>query len=699
MAEKQAQSAESFDAKLDFLPYGFQYHRAPTPLPEEWEGDLERIAAKGYTHVQFRPQWRWHERTRGVRKWDDLDRLFELARRNKLRVVLKPMLETAPDWAFSELGGSRIGFHGVPISPFAHGAYYVGGWWPCFDNPGVVAAAADFVKELTGRYKEHPALWLYDAWNEPVSRPIGQCVCVHSKASYREWLRRSYGTIESLNGSYGKAWSSFESIEPPTSGADYVEMLLWRKWAGFAVAEQVRFVAEAIKETDSKAHVMVHVGASLISQDPVCSTSDDFQNRAAGVDRYGTSFWVPLHPKSPLEHAAPELQSSWLRRVDPSYWCHEFYPNHGNWCVPPEKRTLRRLIWSAIAGGAAGFTFWQYRSERVGCETNGYGLVNIDGSQTERGEVADSIAAALKGNSKGLAAAKRARPEVALLYSHDSDMISRIQKLPSGIDSLEHERGTCEYPYKKAVSAAHGLYHFLGLDPSWAVPGDSLEGVKLLHVAGAEMIDAKTAEWLKGFVRKGGKLVVELPFACRDERSWVSPKIPANGLEELLGFVEKERVVAAKDESFAVEGVELPAGSWRIELEATGGGEVIGRWSDGRPAAVRNSYGEGTALSLGGSVSLGFSNFWDAPAFKAMSKILESLGMELPGWSGSGLAVCKREGETEDYHFVFNYSEKPLSAKLPLEGAVEIDAEGAALSKGTLKIEAGGVWIGRTPKR
>jgi len=149
--------------QLPFFPYGVQYHRAPTPLPEEWAGDLAEIAKVGYTHVQFRPQWRQHERLREKCAWGELDRLFDLAHEHDLRVILKPMLETAPDWVYDDLEGSRIGFHGVPISPHANAAYYVGGWLPCFDNPQVMAAASCFVVELAKRYREHPALWMYDA--------------------------------------------------------------------------------------------------------------------------------------------------------------------------------------------------------------------------------------------------------------------------------------------------------------------------------------------------------------------------------------------------------------------------------------------------------------------------------------------------------------------------------------------------------
>ena len=179
----------------DFFPYGAQYHRAPTPLPSEWDGDMEEIKKQGYTHIQFRPQWRWHERIRGEFVWDDLDSLFGLAEKHSLRVILKPMLETAPDWVFSELDGKRIGFHGTPLEPIANGAFYVGGWWPCFDNPDVINAACDFIKALVTRYKNHPALWIYNAWNEPRSRPLGQCTCHHSLNSYRNWLKKRFKTI------------------------------------------------------------------------------------------------------------------------------------------------------------------------------------------------------------------------------------------------------------------------------------------------------------------------------------------------------------------------------------------------------------------------------------------------------------------------------------------------------------------------
>ena len=72
----------------EFFPFGTQYHRAPTPLESEWATDMAEIAARGYTHIQVRPQWRCHERIRGEYDFSELLRLHDEAQRNNLRVIV-----------------------------------------------------------------------------------------------------------------------------------------------------------------------------------------------------------------------------------------------------------------------------------------------------------------------------------------------------------------------------------------------------------------------------------------------------------------------------------------------------------------------------------------------------------------------------------------------------------------------------------
>ena len=199
--------------RIDHIGYGTQYYRAPTPLPEEWDHDLGAMGrVAGINLVQIRVQWRWNEPVEGRYRFDDVDSLFDLAEKHGRRVVFKFMMETAPDYIYARYGGMRRDMHGAPIPPGAHGAYYVGGWWPCFDNPAVVRKAEDFVRVFVRRYRTRKPLVFWNVWNEPRSRPIGECGCGHSIRRYREWLRREFGTVDALNAKFGKRWASFDTV-------------------------------------------------------------------------------------------------------------------------------------------------------------------------------------------------------------------------------------------------------------------------------------------------------------------------------------------------------------------------------------------------------------------------------------------------------------------------------------------------------
>jgi beta-galactosidase GanA len=659
-----------FDTSIDFFPYGTQYHRAPTPLPDEWEGDLAEIARIGYTHVQFRPQWIWHERIRGHYTWDDLDRLFDLAHQNGLRVVLKPMIECAPDWVYEDLGGARIGFHGHPLGPNGHGAFYAGGWLPCFDNPDVIKAGCEFVKALVSRYKSHPALWFYDSWNEPRSKPAGQCRCPHSVADYRGWLKRKYGTIEAMNEALGKAWVSFDTIHPPDEAWDYIQLFLWRQWAAEAVSHHVEAVYDAIKEVDPDSSVLLHVGMCSVCQDAVWDSSDDLLN-AQHCDRYGTSFPVDLYPRTPVGNSGSDFIGDWLRRVDPRFWIHEFYTNYGEWNRPPDPLVLNRLLWLALSGGTSGFTFWQYRSERLGNETAGWGMRNIDGTSTARSDVAEAIAGILREHGSKLVGTSRPTGRTAVLYSRKSDLINRITEIEPGElqtygNQIEHANS--DYSAKRAVRNAHAMLLAMGETAEYAVPGDDLAGCELLVVSCAEMIDSAAADWLRDYVRAGGRLLVETPFACRDENTWVSRKRPSNCLYDLLGCVESDRVVAnGADVARFEDGTELTAKGWRVEFQPTTG-QTIATWENGTVAAIRNSYGKGEVIALSINLSLTFEDKFDDPAMKMFQSLAdEMLGgtVERKAVAESGVWVRRRVDGDKQIWFVFNLTDSARQFTLP----------------------------------
>ena len=193
--------------------FGTHYYSPPTPTQAEWEDDMKRLKEYGLRKIQYRVYWKWHERREDKFHWQDLDQMFELCDKNRVKLILQVMLESAPQYIYDKYNGYRVDIRGQRIWPISHAAFYPGGWSPCFDNPDVMRHALKFTDILVDRYKNYTALEFWSAWNEPRCRPMGECACEYSIANYRKWLKEHFGTIDSLNEKFGKCWPDFESID------------------------------------------------------------------------------------------------------------------------------------------------------------------------------------------------------------------------------------------------------------------------------------------------------------------------------------------------------------------------------------------------------------------------------------------------------------------------------------------------------
>ncbi len=81
----------------------------------------------------------------------------------------------------------------------------------------------EFIEECARRYANHPALYVWDVWNEP-ELTVGLrrephvedlvCYCEHSVKEFRAWLKNKYGAIEKLNEVWGRNYRSFSDCEP-----------------------------------------------------------------------------------------------------------------------------------------------------------------------------------------------------------------------------------------------------------------------------------------------------------------------------------------------------------------------------------------------------------------------------------------------------------------------------------------------------
>ena len=207
--------------------FGTQYYRAPTPESDCWEKDLKHIKDLGMNSVKFFVQWRWSHRDENSFYFDDLDTLMDIAHKNNLMVTLNLILDVAPLWLYDKYPDAyQITNSGEKILPQESAYRQIGGFpGPCYNHPGALEERKKFLAETVNHFKGHPALSMWDVWNEPEQcsiyrkpyMPTLVCYCPVCQERFQNWLRNKYETIEKLNEVWGRCYQTFEQAEMPKS--------------------------------------------------------------------------------------------------------------------------------------------------------------------------------------------------------------------------------------------------------------------------------------------------------------------------------------------------------------------------------------------------------------------------------------------------------------------------------------------------
>jgi beta-galactosidase len=678
------------------VPIGVHYYRAPTPVRAEWDQDLANIRELGFDFIQMRAQWRWHERNEGELRFDDADELFDLARKHELGVLVQVYVPSAPQWLYDNYDVMRMTPAGETMGPVTYGAVYVGGFAPCSDRAIVRQKAGRFVRALTERYRDHPALFAWNAWNEPRSMPAGDCACPESMSKFREWLKSRFGTVEALNEFAGLALPGrgpdFSAVPPPDLYSDYAGWMLFRTWRTEMIADRVAWVAGEIRGIDQNHPVMSHSGLASVFHDALEDTTNDYLN-AQGVDVYGSScpsrsVDMPLLAVQPTAYQAAtlDLLCARLRMISDPFWINELYTNEPMCLAPTPASFFRQSAYNAIASGAKGIVYWQYRGERLSTESFDAGLTTVAGEATDRSREVGRVIGVVKAHEDILASARVPEAAIAMPYDYQSDLISRIEAESAPAGAAGHESRLL-YPYRAALRGSHLAMWELDL-PMDVVPTEEYERIlryQVIYLPCPRMISTEQTEVLDSFVSKGGLLICEPSPAMRDANGWLQPSVPPDPLARLLGAREASRTFAKEERVLGAESgnVVCPPGLYVTALqidedeEAAGRAEVVASWGNGDPAIVQHVHGKGRTIYLG--LPLGEVYFYrrEEAVLRWIAGTLQSHGIEMEGALGErrqDVRVRRLAGaDGSEILFVTNYREEPVDVAISKRGAKRIE--------------------------
>jgi beta-galactosidase len=674
----------------------------PAAKREIWRKDLKQIKDLGFNAVRCWIDWASGEPAPGQYRLDTLDVLLSLAEQEGLKVIVQVYMDSAPEWVGRQYPDSLfVSSNGQAIRPESSPGY-------CMDHPGVRKADLAFYEAVARRAGASPAFLGFDLWSEPhvinwanptyISNPEF-CFCPYTKARFRQWLKKKYGTLDALNAAWYRRFASWDEVEPNRlstilSYADYID---WKTFIADKLGEDLRARYEAAKRGAPDRVATSHAaGVGLFSSPHYWEGQSDDWTMAAQVDHYGTSFY-PKHSAfvdRDVEWRGALLdfaRSFGFANGGRGFWIGELQGGFGTIAlnvsptVTPED--LRIWTWSALARGAKAICTYAYYPMSTGYESGGFGLIQLDGTITERARVAGGIARLVGEHSALFLATRPVRAEVAVVYDPLAHFIGGRQRAtayggPQGeVAGIERDSllGVYRalYPSNVPLDFVHAGH----------LKASELAAYKVVVLPYPLMMPAAAAAELREYVRGGGALAAEARAGWNDERGHAADTIPGLGLAEVVGAretdvhtVEKGKAALRAEEGLPGlrPGDVLPGRWYEESLEPAPGARVVARFANGAPAAVVSTFGKGKALMLGSYVSAGYVSQPGETGRRFFEGVLDWAGVRRPvAVSGDPLEVRLLESGREHLAFVFNHAAKPATAtvaiRTPLAGRTVVD--------------------------
>ena len=614
------------------FPYGAQYYRTPNPPPDEWQKDFAEMAHQGFTVAKVFATWSHVHIGDGSFDFSELDRLFEIAEDNKIKLVVNTILESAPYWLalkypdarYTDSEDRKLSLMARSTSP--------GGGWPglCLDNKEISEQAESFLKAVGSRYADNATLWGYDVWNEVFFEPAGHpgledrifCHCPGTKVKFTEWLKIRYSSLSSLCKTWGRRYTDWGEVYPPPKFGSYPDWIDWLKFRLENQQDQMKWRVATLRAVDSKHQLSSHgIGYTLHGMPNYLT--DDF-SIASEVDQWGLSSF----PMGNIQHASDHMRYLDVTRsasaaANKRFWQNELQGGQTSSGLSrsPNPRAIDTSFWNwcAFACGAKGLIYWQWRPELLGPESPGFGLCRADGIPSDRMEAANYWATFMN-NYPELTDATPTQGDVAILVLPESQIFNYIA------ESNTNAYAGDVFGIYRALWEANVMVDFIKID--------RIEEYPLVFLPFPLMIEAKNAEKLKNYVAGGGTLISHACPAHFTDHGRTCTQIPGLGLDEVFGAMEDETEFVP---SLAAAGRELPSiicksasincSIYQEKLTITTGREVA-RYSDGTVAIVDSDFGRGRARLIGTFPGLTYWTTTDTDAANLIRDALTYAGVQ-----------------------------------------------------------------------
>jgi len=661
----KAQRASAFFPEKDLVTTGIYYY--PEHWSEsQWERDIKKIADMGYEFVHLAEfAWFRMEPEEGRFEFAWLDKVVGLCAKYKVKVLLCTPSATTPVWMRTNYPETFI-MDGHYIRG-EHGTRGLGS----IVNPVYRRFVERIVTEMAKRYGQDKNVIGWQLDNEPDAKPD---YSPSSQEAFRQWLRKKYGTIDSLNVAWGAAfWSqwynNFDQVIIPNTnivnwwGNNPHALLDFKRYSADAQAEFLDFQAGILRNNISKdQYVTTNYLAVSTGADPRRAKQLDFATYTAypngGGENLGDLGYRLGNSRLIL------FASEYYKSVGGATGVMEIQPGQVNWgSSSPLLLPGAVRMWLYHNFGAGGRLACSYRFRQIlyGAEQYHSGVIRTDGvTPSQGGEDYMQFMKEIK--------------ELRREYKPGAKMPARLGARSTAVVwNLENYWTIDRQKNNQQWDAWNYPVKFLELAKSFGAPADvvpetaDLSKYKVVIVAAYEMADPALVQKWSDYAMAGGHLVITCRTATKDRMGHFPEAEIAAPISGLIGA----HVRATDAPSSSAKGEVLMGATryswnaWGDLLVADKNTEVLATYNNqfykGTPAVVTRKAGKGSVTYIGVNTD---DSRLERDVLRAVYEKAGAVTEDYP----KGVYVYWRDG----FFVAVNYSSESYTMNIPGTGKILI---------------------------
>jgi beta-galactosidase len=665
--------------ELSAVFYGGDYY--PEQWPREvWDEDVRLMREAGVNLVTVGVfAWAHLEPAEGRFDFGWLRQVLDLLGEAGIGVDLATPTAAPPPWLTTRYPDV------LPVDD--RGARYSHGSRQhfCICSPTYRRLALRIVEQVAAELGGHEAVRMWHAHNEYACH-VPYCYCDHHARSFRSWLERRYGSVQALNDAWGSAfwsqrYSGFAEVTPPRmtpATGNPGQLLDYKKFTSDAFLEEFLQEKQVLKAARPDIPVTTNFMGFLKAL--------DYFAWARELDLVSTDNYPdPADPDTP---ALSAMHYDLVRSLnkDAPWVVMEQTTSRVNWRernVPKSPGQMRALSYQALARGASGVLFFQWRASRAGAEKFHSALVSHSGQASPVWAEVTQLGRELSRPQPWGPAEVAAR--AAVVFSWPNWWAVESPASPAhDLRMADQLSWMCLPLYRRSVT----------LD--FASPAEPLERYEALLVPSLYLVTEEEAANIRSYVEHGGTAVISFWSGIVDEHDRVYVGPYGGPLRPLIGCDVLDVAPLAPADAVEVQwedGTRTSAAFWLDlpaeprEQQATVLARVSSGLRAGTPAVVQTRYGKGCVYYIGTRLDPdGLQRIYDlVPALRS--------GLSDPAaGQADGVERVVRRSAGHDYEFVINHTDSDRKVLLAIPG---YDVLADRPADGTLALGPRGVAIVR----